>query len=426
MAIWDVIVRTFFSDSGLSAGLAKANAGLDQLRKTGPGARAGLRAVEIGARQLAFSAAGLSGGIGNLARGLLMFGGGSALMLGAVAGIGALALAYRHFTRDSREAAAAQIKLREELVKVAQAAREGRLPGTQRIATQQEQRASRFAELNALIATRQSQLSALVPGQAFAHETETQTLQRLLAGDKELNALYRERRGLGQDIRTEVVSAGEATKKEADELKRAADEARRLKLEAIEFLQATLQLERGGGFGGLPQRFTAPAFGSSAVPRTGGATTFANIRGNQPRFVPDPFPKEQARIDAQQIAQMAMMSLMMGARGGASGAFGAAGGLLSGISGLKGIGAAAAGPLGWAGFGLSALGSVFGLFDSSEERRHKEQMRELKKFNERPILEPTRFVLNIVDPVSGRVSQTMYEIGRREDRDAQDRIPGGP
>lgn len=92
---FDALVRFFFTDSGLSAGLAKANAALAQVGRSGPGARAGLRAAEQGMRALAFEAAGLGGPMGRISAGLLQLGGGSALVLGAVAGIGAVAGAYK-------------------------------------------------------------------------------------------------------------------------------------------------------------------------------------------------------------------------------------------------------------------------------------------------------------------------------------------
>lgn len=142
-----MIVRAFFADGNLSAGLAKANAGLQQLGRSGPGARAGLRAVEIGARTLAFQAAGLTGGMGQLARGFLLFGGGSALMLGAVAGIGAVALAYRHFTKAAREAHEAQEKLNEEIRKGLLGVREQRISPIQQLERRGEAGRGRVTEL---------------------------------------------------------------------------------------------------------------------------------------------------------------------------------------------------------------------------------------------------------------------------------------
>lgn len=92
---FDVLVRALFSDSGVSAGLAKANASIKQLEASTPGGARGLLAVERGLSTLAAEAVGVQGPIGRVAEGLLRFGGGTTLVLGAVAGIGLIAEAYK-------------------------------------------------------------------------------------------------------------------------------------------------------------------------------------------------------------------------------------------------------------------------------------------------------------------------------------------
>lgn len=72
---------------------------------------------------LATQATGTVGPIGKLAQGLLMFGGGSGLVLGVAAGIGAIALAYNAFTRDAREAKEANDEFMLSLAKVGPHAR---------------------------------------------------------------------------------------------------------------------------------------------------------------------------------------------------------------------------------------------------------------------------------------------------------------
>jgi hypothetical protein len=62
---------------------------------------------------LAMTATQTSGPVGQLSQALLLFGGGGALVLGVAAGIAALALAYRAFTKDTRE----NTKAQEELIK---------------------------------------------------------------------------------------------------------------------------------------------------------------------------------------------------------------------------------------------------------------------------------------------------------------------
>src|SRR5688572_10071757 len=72
---------------------------------------------------LAMQATGTVGPVGKLAQGLLMFGGGSGLVLGVAAGIGAIALAYNALTRDAREAKEANDEFMLSLAKIGPHAR---------------------------------------------------------------------------------------------------------------------------------------------------------------------------------------------------------------------------------------------------------------------------------------------------------------
>jgi hypothetical protein len=425
----------------MSRDAAKAGGAVTQLTNATIGGARSTGVMRMALTGLAIQATGTSGPVGRLASGLLLFAGGSSLVLGVTAGIAIIATAYQLLTKDTREAAAAQEKLREKLTASAEARRTARTPETEQITLEQEQRRARFAELNALIATRRTQIVGTVGAQRFGFETDDQALQRLLADDKELNDLYRERRQLGQDIRTETVSATDATKKEADELGRAADEARRLKLELMEIRQGAQAIARAGIRGGLTfptdeagvpfvsqesllrgrrraGAFTPPDFGAGGLGPAIPPLSFANIRRNQPRFVP---PDVVGRgVDSLEVAQLVTASLLAGARGGgAGGILGAAGGLASGLSVLPGIGAAAAGPLGWIGFGLQAVSSVFGLFDNKEERRHRELIDALKRMGKEVGLE--RVMLIFTGPDGHQVRRSLAEL---EDTDAVERIPG--
>ena len=108
-----MVLRAFWADSGLSAGLAGANEKLQQLGRSGPGAPMGLRLVEQGARTLAFQAAGVGGPLGRISAGLLQLGGGQALVVGAVAGIGLIVGAYKAATAETDELTAATDKLNQ-------------------------------------------------------------------------------------------------------------------------------------------------------------------------------------------------------------------------------------------------------------------------------------------------------------------------
>lgn len=112
---FDVVVRAFFTDSGLSAGLERANARLHELGRSGPGAAAGLRAAEMGARALAFQAVGMAGPLEKVSSGLLQLGGGSAGLLSAVVGLAAVGVAIRALTQDARDNAKAQQEMQKSL-----------------------------------------------------------------------------------------------------------------------------------------------------------------------------------------------------------------------------------------------------------------------------------------------------------------------
>lgn len=64
---------------------------------------------------LATQAAGVTGPIGRLAQGLLMLGGGGTVVLAVAAGVGAISIAYRKLTQDSRDAEQAQKDLTKAL-----------------------------------------------------------------------------------------------------------------------------------------------------------------------------------------------------------------------------------------------------------------------------------------------------------------------
>lgn len=404
---FDLLVRTFFADNGLSAGLAKANAGLQQLGKSGPGARSGLRAVEMGARSLAFEAAGLQGPLGRIAAGLLQLGGGSALVLGVVAGVGAIALAYRALTADSRAAAEEQAKLRDELVRTAAQRAAGLIPETQQIGSNVATARAELARLN-------RERSAVVLALSKAGGAGSQQDIELGISDK-LRKIDEDRAKFSATINQNRRAAVPAAEREADASERSARAARE---EAL--ARAQINLERDIALGRL----------RTVLPLLGGGTGLPKLEGGLgPAFKPEKFaPREffvqdlvkeagkvrppapdPARLAAEAVALLGAMK-----QGGIGNILGGVGGGLSALSGLKGLG-------GLEPFGIigTALGGVFNLFDNSEERRHKELVKALTDL--RPIMEATRAAVYLVDSRTGETRQLQYAIGRREDRDAIDR-----
>ena len=67
---------------------------------------------------LAFQAVGIPGPLGRVASGLLQIGGGSALMVGAVAGLALVGFAIRALTKDARDNAQAQKDMIAEIAKL--------------------------------------------------------------------------------------------------------------------------------------------------------------------------------------------------------------------------------------------------------------------------------------------------------------------
>jgi hypothetical protein len=99
----DVLIRTLFQDQGAGGGLDEVNARLRRMEFVGgPGARRGLRLAEQGMRGLATQALGLRGPLSQVAESLLQLGGGKGAALLAAAGIGAVVVAARAATAETR------------------------------------------------------------------------------------------------------------------------------------------------------------------------------------------------------------------------------------------------------------------------------------------------------------------------------------
>lgn len=103
-----------FRDVGQQAGAALGQ-GLTRVTSASASASRGLSLVRGAASALATQAVGVSGSVGTLAQGLLMFGAGSAVVTGIVAGIGLITLAWQHFTKETRNAHAEQQALFDEI-----------------------------------------------------------------------------------------------------------------------------------------------------------------------------------------------------------------------------------------------------------------------------------------------------------------------
>lgn len=100
------------------SGMSRARGSLDNLSITSGRSHRAMNVLKSGMVGLATQATGTAGPVGKLAQGLLMFGGGSTLILAVAAGIGALAIAYQSLTAESRAAEKATNDLIASLQKI--------------------------------------------------------------------------------------------------------------------------------------------------------------------------------------------------------------------------------------------------------------------------------------------------------------------
>jgi len=424
----------------LSAGLAKSNAALGQLARSGPNAGQGLRAVERGAQLLAFQAAGLTGPLGRVSAGLLQLGGGNALVLGAVAGVGAIAFAYSALTKESREAAEAQQKLRDEIVRTAAARSEARVPESQKIGRDVSTTQDELRRLQGERAARVTFLTSI-------QNPMSESLSEMLASDKQIRDLDADIAAFTATINVNRREGAKATHDELEAAKKLQEVERARRLEAIQFnmdarrifvanaLSRNALFTAGGDLSGRaflrqPGLSTAP-FGAGGLGLGGRPATFDTLRTNVPRFVPiDPTAKKEDWLKSGQIIAagffQAVTAFKAGGPGGVAGGFGA---LFSAGAQIPGISAGLGKTLGTVGFIGSVLGTVFTLFDHSAERRQREQMEELRRIREntdkrgRPDHISVTVLLNGKEVSASILGDVIYGIRRMERTNAVPVLP---
>lgn len=107
------------ADSGqFVQGMNRAHGAVTQLSTTSAQSSRAMNVLKNGLVGLATQATGTQGPVGKLAQGLLLLGGGSTTVLAVAAGIGAISLAYRALTRETREAEAAQSAMLTKLKQI--------------------------------------------------------------------------------------------------------------------------------------------------------------------------------------------------------------------------------------------------------------------------------------------------------------------
>lgn len=448
---WDVIARALFVDNGAAAGLAKFNAQIHDVVKASPGGARGFRMLETGLQSLALEAVGIQGPLGRVAEGVLRFGGGTTLILGAVAGIGLIAGAYKL-------AAAEAEGLKASNEKLAQSWRDTASRGKPLVSHWNElQKAidaasvaqEKFDKLSATVPSPHGPVTRGSAGEVALAET----------GLSQAQANVRQLRGIFQAEQNQLISdANTRGQKWAAEFLKGIenfDIATQLRVLALGGAQYEHQfgamgrdtgrlwadawlkaaqgmLDQGLDVHGQPLGVGAPR---GLIPRAGGKLEPATSPAFQAeKFAPREFfisDMEKAIVKAQpqkpDAARLAAEALaLLGAlkQGGAGGVLSAGGGLLSELSGLKGLGG-----LGPVGIVTTAVGGLFSLFDHSQERRQREQMAELTRIRQNTDKRGQPDHINVTVLVNGKevtgaiLQDVMYGIRRAERTNAVAVLP---
>jgi hypothetical protein len=103
-----------------SAALRETSKDVQGIGKAADASGPGLRKIENGLTNLALSAAGLSGPLGKVVEGMLLFGAGSAAVNGIAIGVSVIGAAFRAFTADLRGSEEQLASTSEELFKLQQ------------------------------------------------------------------------------------------------------------------------------------------------------------------------------------------------------------------------------------------------------------------------------------------------------------------
>lgn len=440
---------------GASAGFNKMVFSNGQLIASTTSARRGLTLLQNGIQNLAFHAAGIPGPVGKAAQGIGMLGIGSLWVTGGIAGLGAVAIGMRLLTKDAREASKAAEELAKSVAKLSVGDRlreiQADLSKASRGAV--ESRAEAISEGGGfnpflhLIAGFRSRAEEKAGQDAIA---AVQAIRKA-RGDthrEAIQALELEASLIGLSVEEQARLTAAAKGYTIEETNRLVIAARNLEIKkeeqrALNAMRDVLE-EINRISAEVSQTFDPSALQGIAIP------SLKDIqRGDFVKFL-DPF--DEARLDAieffsqppskagdkagieaainqedkgginRRAAQMAVLGALQIGGGNVMAGLGST---VTGLSGLQGISQTLAGPLGWAGFGLSALGAAFGNSNRDAERRHREELEELRRIRENTDQRdrPARSDLHIYLDGEEITDRVMYQIGRAERSDATPRRP---
>ena len=443
--------------SQFSVRMAAAQAQLARMERAPVAAARGMGQLQFGLRALAFQATGVRGPLGAVAASLGTLSLGSPVMLGVLAGVGAVGLAIKLLGRDADES---KERIDKFLASLAEARLREALP----------------AEALTRIVTRQSGLEArLAVVRAFEQEARIVSVERLKI-EKELAELAMQRADVMKVITTDAVKQADASAKTA-EAQVKANAAVERSFQNVLFLFANLRAQAEDyrrewegwrfvdvltGFGGFqpaaprrpemerstiglgrpPEFFIQQSFADTGpakvlqeaieaerprlnlidhlktvIAQEGAATERAIVAQQLLAQATDATGRASEEAAARMIGAIGAMAAAM-IRGPSVGSFlGFAGGIASLIPGGQIIGA-----------GLMAAGGIA----SAIESRNRPQSVRVDSYGSQALSQMRReeredrlISLTIVDSEGRTISQTRYELLRAERRDAVPRLPKG-
>lgn len=428
-----------------------------QLIASSATARRGLNVLETGLRSLAVHATGVSGPVGNIARGFGMLGLSSLTVTGALAAVGAVALGYQLLTSDLHKATKSMADFTKGLNESAR----GSGPG-QQFKRLLEETNTQLATLETRFIGIRGALQATPGGAALFGDlvdvlerrertkAETAGVDAVLAlrgarareNERFVRTLVQERdllnAGAEARFRVELRAKGitGALEQEALAAFRLNEELKRLGVSLRELgLAQRLAPRLAAGLAGVGVADTAdPRIGLRGVtdPRQLGRARLVETAGALPGSREVRIQFERAGVaqgvsvpggtqaggpgspiaTAQMVAMFANLAsgLVAGGGGGIGGFLQSAGGFLGLAKGVNPIIGAVVG----------GLGSVFSAFDRSEDKRHRELVRAVNRIAEERGLQR---VTQIFVGAGSNLRETLRDL---EDHDAVTRVSTTP
>lgn len=400
-------MRGLYTDSGVGAGLARLNAGIKDVEKASLGGSRAVNAVERGLVSLASQAAGITGPLGRIAEGLLKFGGGSALILGAAVGVGVIATAINAFEKDARDARQATEDLVTSIDKLGTHAV---LVGARIKLGLAQGDVGKGQGVTGVLSQFLSDMTGGLLGVSGPEQSE----RRLRAVSAGQNAVATATQGVAE----EAARAAKPLRELWEEIDRINDEVAQA-IRTIPFFQETIAGIHVPTLGEIQEQERGRQVELAATKKAVDQISFNLIGAGHGFATPavGPARKPGEKLDAAAIAAASLGTLGAVSQGGAGGILTAGGGLLTSLG------------LGVPGIVATTVGGLFNLFDHSQERRWRAEMDELRRIRENTDKRGQPDHINVQVFVNGKevsgaiLQDVMYGIRRAERRNAVPVLP---